>query len=1455
MTRVLVVGVGDFPDTYLSEKDRLAGRVAFVPLPSVEGAVRAVASAMNRAGVVTGGDPLLEPDRETLLTAWRNLRKRSAADEPLVMHFAGHGVQPSQGGPLYLAPRYGDPADDELDDTCVSFDQLLTAAENGGRPVLFLLDVCGAGQAVTQQLLSDLLARRPQGAPRNAWVIGACTAEKVTYGARFSTATATVVGRIADGTMDVSPALAHIPLDTLAEAIHAEMDSIDRAAGQPRQSVVRTPHTHAVVDPQPFLRNPAHNDDPQAHLLSGMDRRLRDFALGCAPGLDPLHFATRAAGNPTADAVQFSGRTAQLARIEAWVNDTDRSQGRLLVVTGSPGAGKSALLGVTVCMAHPELAPLRTRVRAVLRGFRPSPRGGVVAVHARGLTVPQIISSLVHQLRRSHAAGADPGAVRGTEPVGGRQTDGEDGSWDTLRQLAQSEDLLVVVDALDEAADPAAVLSEVLLPLSDGAPGGEGAACRVLLGTRPWPETLAALAPYLAARPDAVLDLDPSSDEERRTLAQDLGQYLDQALDGLLPEDDVRQIADSLAQVTDSGAFLVAALYADHLRSHRMSSPGRPPRDLTEAFDLNRADLARAEPWIEPVLAVLGRAQGQGMPLDLLHAAALAHAPAYSENHPTPQIQDTRRALAKAAFYLRSVPDTDERLLYRYFHRALADHMASKTDAADLHRALMEAVPRTEHDAPDWRHARPYLVRHAAEHAVAAGGGALDRLLEDPAYLLHAAPDHLTPQLHHAVSPAAVNLVRAYRHSTTFHPRRAELQVRRHLLLLDSLTWAAPALAHAVTATDPDDVPLLPRWVSGRAADTGILHTVAGHKGGVLGVAATVTCDGRVVAVTGGADGRTVVWDAVTGQRLNILTGHEGRVRAVAATVTPQGTVLAVTAGADGTAVVWDALTGERLHTLTGHEDEVQAVAATALADGRTVAVTGCANGEALVWDLLSGERLHTLTGNTEGVTCAALSTLPDGVPVAVVGTAGPDTVLWDLTTGDHLRTLTADGFWIGVASVAVLPDRHTLAVVGRTAERARVWDLVTGEKRPSVPAGMYGVEVVASGRMPDGSTVAVFGGTETHASVRDISDGQEVQALTGHRGRIDAMALANTPDGRAFVVTGDDQGTARSWHLTQDAPGAWAGHTGDIRTVATAVLPGGRTLALSGGDDALAILWDAATGSTLHILANHGLPVHSVALAVLDDGRVLGITSSAESSIMIWDLTPEGQPLVLREPLHSFPTDDYAWWPAPTVCALADGRSFVGSDYLGPLSVLDPATGARTHTAITGSDAVAGATLVDGVTVVVTAAADGTVTVSDVDSGERLHTLVAHDGKVTAIAATELPGGGAIAVTAGGDSTAVVWDLTTGERLHTLVGHQGALTAVATTRLPDDTLVAVTTGEDRTAIVWNLETGAQQYVPQHLPAEGHAVAGTPEGFMIAYGADLAHLTWNPATATEPGGR
>ena len=101
-----------------------------------------------------------------------------------------------------------------------------------------------------------------------------------------------------------------------------------------------------------------------------------------------------------------------------------------------------------------------------------------------------------------------------------------------------------------------------------------------------------------------------------------------------------------------------------------------------------------------------------------------------------------------------------------------------------------------------------------------------------------------------------------------------------------------------------------------------------------------------------------------------------------------------------------------------------------------------------------------------------------------------------------------------------------------------------------------------------------------------------------------------------------------------------------------------------------------------------------------------------------------------------------------------------------------------------------------------VSASADNTLKVWDLETGRALRTLEGHSASVYGVAVTA---DGKRAVSASWDKTLKVWDLETGRALRTLEGHSAYVYGVAVTA---DGKRAVSASGDNTLKVWDLETG-----------------------------------------------
>jgi WD40 repeat protein len=212
-------------------------------------------------------------------------------------------------------------------------------------------------------------------------------------------------------------------------------------------------------------------------------------------------------------------------------------------------------------------------------------------------------------------------------------------------------------------------------------------------------------------------------------------------------------------------------------------------------------------------------------------------------------------------------------------------------------------------------------------------------------------------------------------------------------------------------------------------ADSGhLLHTLAGHDGGVAAVA--LSPDARLLASA--SDDRTVrVWDVCTATE-SLRLAHRDPVAAVA--FAPGGELMASGGGVYGVCgelKVWDPRTGREALSHTDLLTEVSAVAFSP--DGSRLAY---AVGNAVkVVESATGRELLSLCGHTAAVRAVAFS--PDGLRLASAS-QHPVVKLWDLRTGAEVLELAGHTGW--VYAVAFSPDGRRLASAG-DGWVVKLWD------------------------------------------------------------------------------------------------------------------------------------------------------------------------------------------------------------------------------------------------------------------------------------------------------------------------------------------------------------------------------------------------------------------------------
>ncbi|MFF0000932.1 hypothetical protein [Streptomyces avermitilis] len=1136
----------------------------------------------------------------------------------------------------------------------------------------------------------------------------------------------------------------------------------------------------------------------------------------------------------------FTGRTEARRAICDWLEGIDPAlvEHPILLVTGGPGTGKSALLAHLLISADPLLS------RAVPTSGPHPPIGAFDAgLHLKGRTCDEAAEQLARALDLAASDSDELLAAVGELPPGKRFTV----LADAVEEAADLKEALQIATLLRQLANTGRVR---VLASARTAPAGSSRA-RIL-------SNFGRSVPRIDLEDDRYLHRPDIADYVERRLTNERSGSARYRAYG---PDQRRAIVQAVARKARYN-FLIAQLTAGWLirRSRQRPELDDPswedelPETVGQAFDAYLDACGTDIETIRRLLTALAYARGDGLPRSDTWLR-VADALGLGVRHTA---EDREKIFQSAAHYLvERVNDGAGSPTYRLYHDALDQHLREEHESAHhasetaITDALRRAVPGRD-GQPNWAAADAYTRDHLADHAAAAGQ--LDTLTTDAEYLVHATPRNLKPHLGKALTEPARFSTAVYRASAHLHAT-ATPDLRRQILALDAARFGATSLHQQLTHRIPDGQ-WVPLWATGADVSPALRDTLAGHTGPVSAVACTIL-NGRPIAVTGGGDGMgggdgTVrVWDLRSGTQIGEpMTGHTFGVEAVACSVL-DGAPVAVTGGIDGTMRVWDLASGTQIRQTVAEDTGMVSSAACTVLDGAPIAVTGGIDGTVRVWDLASCAPIgQPLTGHTRSVSAVACAVL-DGAPVAVTGGGDGTVRVWDLASGAPIgQPITGHDGSVRAVACTVL-DGAPVAVTTNTYGKMRVWDLASGTQI-SQPMTGHDVWAVACAVL-NGRPVAVTGEFRGMVRVWDLRSGTQIgEPLAGHTGSVSVVACTIL-DGRLIAVTAGSGGlgdkAVRVWDLASGTPIGQPlnGHTFGMRAAACASLDGAPVAVTIGEVDGTVRVWDLASGTSIsQPMTEHAVSAGAVACTVLD-GRAVVVTGDSglgDKAVRVWDLasgTPIGQPMTG----HDGAVNGVA-------CTVLDGAPVAvtaGGDKT--VRVWDLASGTPIGQPMTGHDGSVSAvacTLLDGAPIAVTGGGgDNAVRVWDLASGTQIgQPMTGHDDSVSAVACTVLDAI-PVAVTGGNDGTVRVWDLAsrTGTRIGQLVvGFSGSVWAVACTVL-DGAPVAVTTGDHETVRVWNLRT---RIPAGFIAATGAKVAtfSTEGHLVVGLGRDVAVFTRCP---------
>jgi WD40 repeat protein len=411
------------------------------------------------------------------------------------------------------------------------------------------------------------------------------------------------------------------------------------------------------------------------------------------------------------------------------------------------------------------------------------------------------------------------------------------------------------------------------------------------------------------------------------------------------------------------------------------------------------------------------------------------------------------------------------------------------------------------------------------------------------------------------------------------------------------------------------------------------------HANTVFSVA--ITRDGRHTA-SASQDGTVRIWDARTGQPLQVLRGHRVWVTHVA--FTADGSHL-ISTSIDETSRIWNVSNGELESVCYGGQSS-RGVAS--LSPNGALLASADWNGIIRVWAL---DQPRTLRGHGDFVYDAAFS--PDGAQI-VSGSWDNTIRFWDARTGHQSRLLRSDRG--PVFSVAFSPDGRTLAS-GWQNSTISLWDIESGSERhflgdrvrtfptaagSDVAFGPRGIVAALNDdgvRLYDsqsGSLTGVLPSSLFLWSVAVSSDGR-LLAAGGNRCSVliwdlesrklqfeenyaepgtYTCGVAFRPDGKVLASC-DSKGKLRVWEVESHREIASLNHPGEVYSVCFS--PDGSRAATGCQDNSIR-LWDTRTWQQVLELRGHTDYVHSVAFS--PDGTQL-VSASGDGTVRIWDTRP----------------------------------------------------------------------------------------------------------------------------------------------------------------------------------------------------------------------------------------
>ncbi len=1315
----------------------------------------------------------LEPEardlkHNELLDRCSSFRDSSLTGDALVAYYTSHGER--DGERFFLLTR--DTDRDHLDDTAVPAEDLARRLIKGSkaRQVLIILDMCYAetGLLDISRLISVLISARSYNGPET-YVIAAASLKQIAYESAFAKALTSVLGKVDERVAGVKQP--YIQICSLVNEINAILKS------QTTKWSCTSSAGECLIFPNPNFDGNKSLDKHQKNRCS-FEEHWIPKARSADTGVTGWY---------------FTGRVKAVHQLVAWLNQPN-SDGKIRIVTGSAGTGKSALLAWLVTLSDPQCRKeifgsnvANTTCSTIL------PEGVVnAAIFLRHKMLTDVVNELGKLL--SHTATDAASLVNAI--------------------AATHSKTVLIFDALDEADERQPIVGNILRPL------GELPHVFLLIGSRPDPQAYNHLyGPQIEDLNGVSVELD--LDDPNYGNNSDVAEYILRRL--LATEEPGRKtpyqasqekavlIAKVLANRIDNSFLVARTVVTTLLAQPEVLDVSRPgweellPSGFEEALDqflqqlentpsseLN-SEVARA------VLLPLAFAEGEGIPWERIWAPM---ASAISQRTITDeQILETRRQAS--AFIVTALEGG--RSVYRLSHERIAD--ALKKDLSQqivqtrIVNGLRFLVPlRPDNGLPDWPTADPYILSYLPLHAFKAR--MLEQMLREKDELFLAACDprrllsllsvfsekDLQPTLE-TYELAFDNLLE---HSIPERFSYLELAARQlgHNQLADA--W------QIVHANRPWTVP----WAHWRVSSSP--HRRIQTKSQISTLATDSSEDDDLI-VTGGNDKRVRVWDLASGRQLTASQNkHLGRINALA-TLSINGLGVIISGSDDKTIRIWDLRSCDPIgDPLIGHTSRVTSLAVGSL-DGRKLIISGSSDKSIIVWDLENRTPLlPPFKGHTSKVKCVAFASL-GGQSVIISGGDDKTIIVWNLMTGARIYD-PIQAHEKEILSLATATLNGELVVISGSEDNTiRVWDIKTGQLLMKPLEGHHGAVRALTTATASSKPLMISGSDDRSLRVWDLETGQHFGApLRGHDRRVRTLGMIKK-DNTTLIVSGSDDQSIRIWNLSnfQHYTQAANATTGPVNAIQATNLMGSGILLASGPDSAIHG-WSLTNGSNMiDPIKGHMRRVTSLAICQIGV-KMYAVSGSLDKTVRVWDLDNPEASRVLQ--------DHYCriWAIA---CTKIVGKSVIMTggedsrvrawDILSGNSFWSPGQGQGHRGRITSLTT----TVFRGSPVAISGGADKTVRMWNVANGHPcMAPFEGHDMWIQVVAAIHLENHCFI-VSGGDDTTVRIWDPDGKSFGKTLKGHTGPVKALAIGQVKNVFIIA-SGGDDKVVKLWNLFTG-----------------------------------------------